>query len=190
MGYIPDLPERGFDPERAKQLLANAGYANGFKAKLIPCPTSVDRDEVVLVQNYLKKVGIDIDIDFVDAAAFRKIRYQAGWNNGMLIFGTVGHPNFAHVMNVFCSQRGITSHTSYVSEEFANALDAALGTLEMEPEKMQKVNRLAVEGLFQVPVHTQPGGPEPVVQANVHDHGLLKQQEHLFMSSEACWLSK
>jgi peptide/nickel transport system substrate-binding protein len=190
IGHIADLPKRGYDPERAKQLLAEAGYRSGIKAKMIVDPTGADRNETVLIQDQLKKVGINIDLDYVDAAAFQQIRYQTGWTNGMLISGTVGHPNFASIMNTFCSQRSVTSHVSWVSDGYAKALDEALATIEMDPKLMQKVNRLAVEGFFQVPVHTQPGGPEPVPQAWVRDHGLLKQQEHLFMTSEVCWLSK
>jgi peptide/nickel transport system substrate-binding protein len=191
MGYVADLPKRGYNPEKAKQLLTEAGCGSGIKAKMIVDPQSVDRDLTVLVQDYLKKVGIMIDLDYVDAAAFNQVRYQTGWTNGMLINGTSGSPNFAYRMNQFCSKRGVTSHSSWVSDEFDKAVDEALKTLEPEEALMQKIGKMFVEGLFQVPIHTAPVGPQPILQPNVvNDHGIHKQQEWMFMTPETCWLSK
>jgi peptide/nickel transport system substrate-binding protein len=55
-----------YDPARAKQLLAEAGYANGFDTELVSyAPPAVG----AAVQNYLKAVGINMRIQQLQIGA-------------------------------------------------------------------------------------------------------------------------
>jgi peptide/nickel transport system substrate-binding protein len=73
--YNPACPPRKYDPAKAKQLLAEAGYADGFKFK-ISCQDTTWRDGVTAVQSYLAKVGITLDVNYVNAAAINVIRAE------------------------------------------------------------------------------------------------------------------
>jgi len=73
--YTPleDMPEEvkmlfTYDPVKAKQLLTDAGYPNGFKTK-IQC-SSADGDVVSLIKAYLDDVGIDMEIETMEAGAW------------------------------------------------------------------------------------------------------------------------
>jgi peptide/nickel transport system substrate-binding protein len=51
----------GYDPERAKELLAEAGYPEGFKCKLT-CNTA-QSDFLSIIMDYLSKVGIEMELE-------------------------------------------------------------------------------------------------------------------------------
>jgi peptide/nickel transport system substrate-binding protein len=88
--YVQGLEPRNFDPAKAKQLLADAGYSNGFKTKLIAQDTW-DRDFLQAIQNYLKQVGIDADLDVADVARYRSY-YTNGWKNGLMVHPSAAMP--------------------------------------------------------------------------------------------------
>lgn len=60
-----------YDPEKAKQLLTEAGYPNGFKTEII-CNTA-NADEVSLIKAYLDAVGIDMEIKPLETSAFNSV---------------------------------------------------------------------------------------------------------------------
>jgi len=53
-----------YNPEKAKQLLKEAGYPNGFKTEIV-C-TAVQVDFLAIIQNYLSKVGVDMVLKPLD----------------------------------------------------------------------------------------------------------------------------
>jgi peptide/nickel transport system substrate-binding protein len=71
--YNPACPPRKYDPARAKKLLAEAGYPNGFSFKMFILD-SVWRDGWVVIQNYLDAIGIKMDVNYVSVSAYNLMR--------------------------------------------------------------------------------------------------------------------
>jgi peptide/nickel transport system substrate-binding protein len=62
-------------PDKARELLAEAGYPNGFKTKFYVYPSADDREACLVVAEYLKDVGIETEIVVPETASFIEILY-------------------------------------------------------------------------------------------------------------------
>lgn len=58
------------DTAKATQLLSDAGFANGFDAKMVVADETGTRREAELIQLQLRKVGIRLDLQVVDTGTF------------------------------------------------------------------------------------------------------------------------
>lgn len=67
--YTPDLSPYSTDLDKAKELLAEAGYADGFETEIhIPSGNTTVRNLAVLLESEFSKIGVDLSI-VEDAAA-------------------------------------------------------------------------------------------------------------------------
>jgi len=70
--YLEESKDLGYhyDPEKAKQLLAEAGYPNGFEATLSADNSSKSSKLAEIVQSQLRDVGINAKIQLYDSASY------------------------------------------------------------------------------------------------------------------------
>ena len=70
-GYDPNYDPRPYNPEKARQLLAEAGYPKGLKIKLlIPVFMTEAKDAGTAVKQYLEDAGFIVDLDLADPGRF------------------------------------------------------------------------------------------------------------------------
>ncbi len=85
IGYDPSLglTPIPYDPEKAKQLLTEAGYANGFEIGF-DCPdaaSSHSNDVCLAIQGYLETVGVTLTgggVNFMDSGKFWDLEGKVG----------------------------------------------------------------------------------------------------------------
>lgn len=85
-GYTEDVVKYPYDPEKAKALLADAGFKKGdIKLTMMYPTTTVGTKFATAVQSFLIDVGIDLKTEGVEMSAFtqRNVKrdYQLTWNN-------------------------------------------------------------------------------------------------------------
>jgi glutathione transport system substrate-binding protein len=73
-GYTP-VKTYPYDPAKAKALLAEAGYANGFKTVLRGVAQTDPKEVMVAIQGQLKQVGVDAEILTLPAATLTAERF-------------------------------------------------------------------------------------------------------------------
>ncbi len=80
VGYPKAVQPYLYDPAKAKQMLADAGYPNGFKVPFISRSGRYlkDREVVEAVAGYLNKVGVQTDLQFVEAGVWSDISNRHG----------------------------------------------------------------------------------------------------------------
>jgi len=86
-GYDPAYQGRLYNPARAKQLLAEAGYPKGVKVKLLTQTTPPYPDEAQAVKRYLDEVGIFVDTDLAEPGRFFQSIFRNGWADIALYVG-------------------------------------------------------------------------------------------------------
>jgi peptide/nickel transport system substrate-binding protein len=70
IGYWKDAPAYKRDVDAAKKLLADAGLADGFKTKLTILSKPETQAVAAIVQANLAEVGIEVEIEALEAAAY------------------------------------------------------------------------------------------------------------------------
>jgi peptide/nickel transport system substrate-binding protein len=90
--YTPleKLPESvqelfGYNPEKAKQLLADAGYPNGFKVSIVCWNLRAYVDPLTMVKAMWAKVGVDLEIDAKEYGPFTSVLVRRAYDD--MLFG-------------------------------------------------------------------------------------------------------
>jgi peptide/nickel transport system substrate-binding protein len=90
--YDPNYKGRQYDPEKAKQLLAEAGYAAGFKPKLVTMALA-SQGIAPAIQNYLAAVGIEAEVDVADMGRFMTM-VSEGWEGLLWNYVYASNPDY------------------------------------------------------------------------------------------------
>lgn len=184
IAYVPDLPARKYDIARAKQLLAEAGYPNGFKTRIIADPRTTTKDTIVAIQSNLNAAGIQTELEFPENAKYTEYRYN-GWKNGMLCqlisnFSTYTRwYSFYWMGNQFPSVK--------FPDEFKALAQEALATEQMDKDKVQKITKMIYDESTLIPINVQVGAW--FFSKGLHDHGIFTAH-HSYWSPSTAWLEK
>ena len=80
--------EYAYNPVAAKKLLADAGYANGFKTNIV-VDSTMDLDLLQICKSYLAQVGIDLEIRVMEPTVWGVSVYP-GHNYDQMVHATTG----------------------------------------------------------------------------------------------------
>ncbi|MGD9316879.1 MAG: ABC transporter substrate-binding protein [Anaerolineae bacterium] len=127
LGYNPDVEPYPYDPDMARELLADAGYADGFETTL-DVTTAGHTDIVDAVAGYLAEVGVDVTIQDYELGQFNQ-----NWMDraqSMLWAARWGNTPDPQSIELFASCNGWI--TRYCNEEVTTHLEAARDTLDQD----------------------------------------------------------
>jgi len=75
-GYNTDYEGRPYNPEKAKRLMAEAGYAQGIKTTM--GLRAIELDKATVIKNYLAEIGIDVKLDVCDPGRYWGMIFRNG----------------------------------------------------------------------------------------------------------------
>jgi peptide/nickel transport system substrate-binding protein len=140
-GYNPNLEPYPYDPEQAKALLAEAGYADGFEAELdVPAGTYLLGEQIVqAVAEQLRAVGVTVNINEMPFSVYMD-KYLKERDLAQLAYITYAWPTIDAdgILGLFESGN---QYAYWDNEVFSQALKDGRST--MDPAKRQEFYDIA-----------------------------------------------
>jgi peptide/nickel transport system substrate-binding protein len=144
--YNPACPPRNYDPAKAKMLLAEAGYPNGFSFKVFVLDSQW-RDGWVAVQSYLDRVGIKMDINYVNVSAYNLIRGSGKIEKGAAALHTfVSSSNTLYMLDSYCRSDSGTFPYVAMPPGIDDLIEEA--KLSRDPAAITKITRQILKLLY------------------------------------------
>lgn len=153
-GYVEGYDPRPYNPDKARELLANAGLTNGFTIKIMA--TSPSTDVVSALQSYLGEVGITVEPDIADLGRYFGAVFGTGWTD--LVFTSSGiNPSTTDLyIHYGPSPMTFRTGTIYKSPEYLalcnEALDPTYKNVNEALAKIKEAIRQAGEDAMIVPL--------------------------------------
>lgn len=130
-GYNPDVKGYPYDPDKARQLLKEAGYANGFKTTII---TEMVSDTILAMQENLAAVGIEAKIQEMSQTATVELMWN-GWD-GLIIGGLGWKGGHADIMSSLVT--GYLTPGLRVSMIYPPEVDELVEKIKSEQDLVQR----------------------------------------------------
>lgn len=177
--YSDEVVGYEYNVEKAKALLAEAGYPNGFSTKIsVGVDQALDRYMIAL-QGYLKEIGITVELDYQETAIWTsKGIYEI--DDGMILAGHGFGANLVNqAVNNFSKRAiqgvGMLKNSKLHPDDLNEALMTALSATDTEEmlKNMHKAEKLIIdEYCLGYPV-VMKAGSSIVAQSNIVDDGFM-----------------
>jgi peptide/nickel transport system substrate-binding protein len=144
-----------YDPHRARQLLAEAGYPHGFDAgELVPIPPFFEVGEAVV--NYLNAVGIRVRLRTMERAAFYKA-WQEKKLRPLLMPGVGASGNAATRVEAFIYSKGAYAYGGYPDIDELFQQQARERDRAKRQALLHRIQQLTVERVMFAPIYDLRG---------------------------------
>ena len=182
-----DLPSREYDVQMAKDLLAAAGYPDGFSTNIITQGASEPR--ALIVQEFLRAINIETTIELVDNPKYWDYMLT-GWTNAMIVTDYAVNASYPAFLRGMFPPTGIYNISVKIPDEVIEKIEPALA--EPDPviakELSDELIRLMWEDCQLVPTNSNAMGY--VLAPYVKDSRFFEYFDWTMWDPENTWLDK
>jgi peptide/nickel transport system substrate-binding protein len=156
-GYNPNVKAFPYDPKKAKDMLTQAGFANGFQTDI--ASATAYHDLMVGVAGYLAKVGINATVVDQDGTTFVK-EFYGGSAHGIYMYGA----NFSPLYDMDLTFRWMTGplpptpgKREWVDQKWDDMLQQERTTLDVNKRKsiLQQMGQYLHDQVPVIPLDSQ-----------------------------------
>jgi peptide/nickel transport system substrate-binding protein len=166
--YNPEFPGDyyDYDPEKAKELLAEAGLPDGFEFEMLVTALGTYVQAGEAIQQMLAEVGIVANIRQVEAAQTADV-YYAQQDGDALVSQWGGRPDPQMTMELQFTSTGFSNPGRHTTPEFEALNAEAKSALDPDEraELLREMSGSVAENAFQVPI--------------AHDHGVYAYSDNV-----------
>jgi len=145
--------------QKAKQLLADAGYAKGLNVEMLITERSDYQTMMLIIQQQLKQIGINVKLNLVEHTTYHsEIRKS---KNPLILYGELSYPEagiilrrFLHSSACVSKSTAVRNFANYENEKLDAYLEEAEKTYDLKQrgELYKKVQEIAMRDLPMIPV--------------------------------------
>ena len=161
--YAPTWPvpiKHGQDLEKAKKLLTEAGFPNGFKTTLSfdLSEATVREPSAILVQEALKKIGVEVTLEKVPGSNW--FAQMASKKLPMVIaefYGWLDYPDYHFFWTYYGANNSVFNTANYVNPDLDKVIDAARFTSDpvVYKDSLQKMVDIVMTDLPRIPLYNR-----------------------------------
>ncbi|MBT9527464.1 MAG: ABC transporter substrate-binding protein [Rhizobacter sp.] len=137
-----------YNPQKARKLLAEAGYPNGFEFKVQVSGNTQNHDLITLVAAYLEKVGVKVKLNITESGAMQKALFTGTNDPGFYMVSTITNPTTS-------LRKNFTSRATFNPSRWKDPkFDAKMEEIVAEPD--EKIRQVKVRLLTREIVEQAP----------------------------------
>jgi peptide/nickel transport system substrate-binding protein len=146
----PTVPQRDEDLARARALLAEAGVPSGFRARLTTERFQELPDYAVVLQNALRKIGIDLTLNVEDQSVYygRAVFGSSDWLDSEMGIEDYAHRGVPNTILTAClGSRGVFNAAHFKNPEYDRLVAGYIAALDPAAQRMSagRIQRLLLE---------------------------------------------
>lgn len=160
-GHTDRVSRYEYDPAKARELLKEAGFPNGFTMKVYMSSSETMKMTAEIIQEQWRKIGVNMDLEIVDHSTYHSmIRKDANpviaYNCARIPICDIYMTQFLHSNSIVGRPTAVTNFSHYTAID--DYLDKA--RVETDPEKQKKLyaeaQKKVMEDCVMIPTVIRP----------------------------------